>query len=144
MAPKDMDKSIARAAQIVRDADAIIIAAGAGMGVDSGLPDFRGNPGFWVAYPALAAEGAAFMDIASPAAFHGDLRRQARCPAVIEIGADVNVATVRHFADRVVLRHKGSVIRINPREPHVSHLHGVGIAVGAQQALAAIHAVLSS
>ena len=27
-------------------ADAVIIAAGAGMGVDSGLPDFRGDKGF--------------------------------------------------------------------------------------------------
>jgi len=69
MAPKDMDKSIARAAQIVRDADAIIIAAGAGMGVDSGLPDFRGKSGFWKAYPALAAAGVDFQAAASGASF---------------------------------------------------------------------------
>jgi len=35
---------------LIAQADAIIIAAGAGMGVDSGLPDFRGNTGFWNAY----------------------------------------------------------------------------------------------
>ena len=32
----------------------ILIAAGAGIGVDSGLPDFRGQDGFWKAYPPLA------------------------------------------------------------------------------------------
>lgn len=39
------------------------------MGVDSGLPDFRGNIGFWNAYPALAKAGLEFAQIASPAAF---------------------------------------------------------------------------
>ncbi|MEK5749957.1 NAD-dependent deacetylase, partial [Acinetobacter nosocomialis] len=32
---------------ILTRADALIISAGAGMGVDSGLPDFRGNHGMW-------------------------------------------------------------------------------------------------
>jgi hypothetical protein len=36
-------------------ADGLLITAGAGMGVDSGLPDFRGKNGFWRAYPALGA-----------------------------------------------------------------------------------------
>ena len=35
--------------------DALLVAAGAGMGVDSGLPDFRGDEGFWRAYPPFAA-----------------------------------------------------------------------------------------
>ena len=285
MSGHDMDvplldhAAIEQAAALVAKADALVIAAGAGIGVDSGLPDFRGNAGFWEAYPALAAEGTAFMDIASPAAFqsnprrawgfyghrlalyratvphagfellrkwgsakacgyfvftsnvdgqfqkagfdplridecHGSIhhmqcltpcsqrtwrdagfrpsidaarcellgmlpacphcggpvrpnilmfddwdwidsrreaqaaRRQnwlekARHPVVIEIGAGVNVATVRHFANRVVLRHKGSLIRINPREPYVSHLDGVGIAGGALRTLMAIDSVLS-
>jgi NAD-dependent SIR2 family protein deacetylase len=33
-----MDSAIERAAEIIRDADALLITAGAGMGVDSGLP----------------------------------------------------------------------------------------------------------
>jgi NAD-dependent SIR2 family protein deacetylase len=37
------------AAALVHQADLLIVAAGAGMGVDSGLPDFRGNDGFWKA-----------------------------------------------------------------------------------------------
>ena len=42
-----------RAARLITKADGLIITAGAGMGVDSGLPDFRGPQGFWRTYPAL-------------------------------------------------------------------------------------------
>lgn len=38
---------IQRAADWIRNADGIVIAAGAGMSVDSGLPDFRGTGGLW-------------------------------------------------------------------------------------------------
>lgn len=58
-----------RAADFIMAADAVMICAGAGMGVDSGLPDFRGNAGFWRAYPALAAARIAFEEIACPDAF---------------------------------------------------------------------------
>jgi NAD-dependent SIR2 family protein deacetylase len=51
---------IERAAEVILQADALIVAAGAGMGVDSGLPDFRGREGFWRAYPALATRDLAF------------------------------------------------------------------------------------
>jgi hypothetical protein len=69
---------------------------------------------------------------------------QVRRPVVVEIGAGVNIATVRHFAHRVVLQHKGSLIRINPREAHIGNLPGVGIAAGALDTLAAIDALLLS
>ena len=35
--------AIAEAAEAISRADAIFVTAGAGMGVDSGLPDFRGS-----------------------------------------------------------------------------------------------------
>jgi NAD-dependent SIR2 family protein deacetylase len=272
--------AIKQAAALIAQADALVIAAGAGMGVDSGLPDFRGNAGFWKAYPALAHDGVGFMDIATPSAFHADPRRawgfyghrlalyrktvphagfallrkwgeamqrgyfvftsnvdgqfqragfdslridechgsihhlqcmepcshatwdarafnpvvdaehcalvgsipacprcggiarpnilmfddwhwidtrraaqatrrqgwleQARRPVVIEIGAGVNVATVRHFSQRVVHQHNGALIRINPREAQVGSLRGVGIDAGAMQALTAIDALLGT
>jgi NAD-dependent SIR2 family protein deacetylase len=66
--------AIARAAILLREADGVVIAAGAGMGVDSGLPDFRGNQGFWKAYPPLARAGIHIAEIANPAAFAGDPR----------------------------------------------------------------------
>lgn len=51
------------------DADALVIAAGAGMGVDSGLPDFRGNEGFWRTYPALEKANLKFAEVATPQTF---------------------------------------------------------------------------
>jgi NAD-dependent SIR2 family protein deacetylase len=66
--------SIDFAAELIAGADALVIAAGAGMGVDSGLPDFRGNDGFWKAYPALANAKLNFIDVASPSTFHNDAR----------------------------------------------------------------------
>ncbi len=64
-----VDAAARRAAQYLREADALVICAGAGMGVDSGLPDFRGAEGFWRAYPALRDSGIVFEGIANPAAF---------------------------------------------------------------------------
>lgn len=42
------------------------------MGVDSGLPDFRGNEGFWTAYPAFRKLGLSFVKLANPAWFRSD------------------------------------------------------------------------
>ncbi len=47
------EEKLNRAAEWIREADGLLVTAGAGMGVDSGLPDFRGKNGFWRAYPAL-------------------------------------------------------------------------------------------
>lgn len=61
--------SIEQAARAIAQADAMIILAGAGMGVDSGLPDFRGKEGFWKAYPMLKDKRLNFRDMANPEAF---------------------------------------------------------------------------
>lgn len=60
------------AAAAVRNADALVIAAGAGMGVDSGLPDFRGNQGFWKAYPPYEKLGLEFTALANPVWYKKD------------------------------------------------------------------------
>ncbi len=62
-------KSIEQAALAISQSDALVILAGAGMGVDSGLPDFRGKQGFWKAYPMLEQTGHSFTDLANPEAF---------------------------------------------------------------------------
>ena len=49
-----LPQKIAQTAEWIGQARSLVIATGAGMGIDSGLPDFRGNNGFWRAYPALA------------------------------------------------------------------------------------------
>lgn len=61
-----------RAAEVLRSAQALLIGAGAGMGVDSGLPDFRGTQGFWRAYPAYARLGLDFASMANPRWFQED------------------------------------------------------------------------
>ena len=63
---------IKKAREIIEEADAIMIAAGAGMGVDSGLPDFRGKEGFWRAYPIAKKLGLSFQDLANPYWFKKD------------------------------------------------------------------------
>ncbi|CAD6538917.1 SIR2 family NAD-dependent protein deacylase [Paraburkholderia metrosideri] len=63
------DEKLEQAAALLREADGLLITAGAGMGVDSGLPDFRGRDGFWRAYPALRHHGFSFEDMANPARF---------------------------------------------------------------------------
>jgi NAD-dependent SIR2 family protein deacetylase len=42
------------------------------MGVDSGLPDFRGQEGFWNAYPPYRKLGLSFVEMANPDTFHAD------------------------------------------------------------------------
>src|SRR4051812_16277160 len=42
------------------------------MGVDSGLPDFRGPEGFWRAYPPYRALGLRFEELADPVHFADD------------------------------------------------------------------------
>lgn len=62
-------EEIRKAAGLLDRADGLIIAAGAGMGVDSGLPDFRGNEGFWRHYPAMQRAGLSFHKMAAPDQF---------------------------------------------------------------------------
>jgi NAD-dependent SIR2 family protein deacetylase len=66
------DERLERAAWAIRSAEAILIGAGAGMGVDSGLPDFRGDHGFWKAYPPYARLGLRFTALANPRWFQSD------------------------------------------------------------------------
>lgn len=70
-----MPNQFQHAADLISEADALVIAAGAGIGVDSGLPDFRGTEGFWQTYPVLGKEKVDFHSIASPEAFRTQPQR---------------------------------------------------------------------
>jgi len=59
-------EQIIKVQQYIKEADAVLITAGAGMGVNSGLPDFRGNKGFWNAYPIIKDLGISFQGMANP------------------------------------------------------------------------------
>ncbi len=65
----DRMDSIKKAAIAIKEAKYLLITAGAGMGVDSGLPDFRGNEGFWRAYPIAKKLGLNFQALANPTWF---------------------------------------------------------------------------
>jgi NAD-dependent SIR2 family protein deacetylase len=67
-----LDDALERAVRAIRSAKAILIGGGAGMGVDSGLPDFRGGAGFWKAYPPYAKLQLDFVSLANPRWFRQD------------------------------------------------------------------------
>ena len=69
-----MNFPIQNAAQAIQNADFLLFGAGAGLGVDSGLPDFRGDAGFWRAYPPFQKLGLGFADLANPHWFARDSR----------------------------------------------------------------------
>ncbi len=68
----NIQENLQKAKQLLEEADAIFITAGAGMGVDSGLPDFRGVEGFWNAYPKAKELGLKFEEMANPEWFESD------------------------------------------------------------------------
>ncbi len=67
-----MPAPLDRAAALLASAEALLICAGAGIGVDSGLPDFRGDEGFWRAYPPYQRLGLRFVELADPVHFAED------------------------------------------------------------------------
>lgn len=69
---EEVQAAIERAAAAIRTAPALLITAGSGLGVDSGLPDFRGNAGFWKAYPPFEQLGLSFSELANPIWFERD------------------------------------------------------------------------
>ena len=63
---------IQKAKQLLKESDCIFITAGAGMGVDSGLPDYRGAEGLWNEYPKARELGLHFEELANPQWFESD------------------------------------------------------------------------
>ena len=68
----ELQDAIESAAKVIQNAEALIIMAGAGMGVDSGLPDYRGDEGLWREYPRLKHLGLSFEEAANPQWFDKD------------------------------------------------------------------------
>lgn len=69
---KTLESALERAAKVIQDASAIIFTSGAGMSVDSGMPDFRSKHGFWKEYPVYEEQKLDFCDIAQPTWFDKD------------------------------------------------------------------------
>ncbi len=68
----DYAQAVEESAKLIKNAGVLVITAGAGMGVDSGLPDFRGDRGFWKAYPMYERLGLSFVEAANPTHFERD------------------------------------------------------------------------
>jgi NAD-dependent SIR2 family protein deacetylase len=125
-----------QAAALIAGADALLICAGAGMGVDSGLPDFRGDEGFWRAYPPYARLGLRFVELADPIHFAEDptlawgfyghrlsLYRNTKPHAgfaILRSWADSLAHGARVFTSNV----DGQFQRAGFDEPHVAEVHG--------------------
>jgi NAD-dependent SIR2 family protein deacetylase len=67
-----MEKLLNLASVKFNQASSLFILSGAGMGVDSGLPDFRGPKGFWKNYPLYKKQGVRFEEMANPVHFNRD------------------------------------------------------------------------
>lgn len=65
----ELAEQIKAAAKLILNADGLLITAGAGMYVDSGLSDIRDKERFGRAYPALRADGIGFQDISNADTF---------------------------------------------------------------------------
>ena len=67
-----LNTEFTKAAKAIKEASGMVIGAGAGFGVDSGLPDFRGDTGFWNAYPPYRKKNLSFIELANPKWFESD------------------------------------------------------------------------
>lgn len=67
------DINFSKARDIIRDSDAVIVYTGAGMSAPSGAPTFRGDNGFWKAFPQYEALGMNFQMMANPRTFEDHL-----------------------------------------------------------------------
>lgn len=67
-----LENEIKRAAHLLTEADGLIILAGAGMGVDSGLPDYRGTVGWWTNHAAFKQAGVTYEKASSGRMFFHD------------------------------------------------------------------------
>jgi NAD-dependent SIR2 family protein deacetylase len=63
---KDLESAYKIAINLIQNANTILVSAGPGMGVDSGLPDSRGDTGFYKAYPSFSESGLKFHTVATP------------------------------------------------------------------------------
>jgi NAD-dependent SIR2 family protein deacetylase len=67
-----MKTELHRAAQLIGNAECLLITAGAGMSVDSGLPDYRGKDGFWNHFPVYRELGVDYARMTRPSGFTRD------------------------------------------------------------------------
>ena len=70
MVEKSTAQAIEQAAAVIADADALLVCAGAGMSIDSGLPGFRGAGGLWTMSTKDGEKSVPVVDVAQPKWFY--------------------------------------------------------------------------
>jgi NAD-dependent SIR2 family protein deacetylase len=123
------------ATKALKECDYLIITAGAGMGVDSGLPDFRGVEGFWRAYPYAKKLGVRFEELANPVwfeekpqmawAFYGDrlnLYREVEPHIGFKLLLDVAKSKKDYFV--ITSNVDGQFQKANFQEDKIDEIHG--------------------
>ena len=71
-AAAEVARRLDRAAEIIRSATALVVAAGAELNTDFGWPDYRHSESLWADFPAYRTLGLRFEDLARPAHFELD------------------------------------------------------------------------
>ncbi len=67
--PAGLETRLERAAELIGSATCLLIAAGSGLNVGFGWPDYRDERSFWTAFPACETLGFGFDDLARPERF---------------------------------------------------------------------------
>ncbi|OMJ65871.1 hypothetical protein SteCoe_37497 [Stentor coeruleus] len=68
----NITKELLKAKEVIKQCNFLMITAGAGMSVDSGLPDFKGSHSFWEAYPPMKKLALTLPEVSNPLWFHRD------------------------------------------------------------------------
>lgn len=107
------------AARLIEQADALLICAGAGMGFDSTLPDFRDNNEFWEAYSVLKKENLIFSDLADPEVFD---KNSPRAWGFYDYQCKLYSQTTPHDGYQILKR--WSLLKNNPSFIYTSNVDG--------------------
>lgn len=114
------------AAELLSQADGLLITAGAGISIDSGK---MFNDDGWIA-------DRADRRISRPQTWLARLQR----PVVLEVGAGTVIPTVRRFGESIGC----PLIRVNTSEARVGLRRDIAIPLGALDGLSQIHAAFTS
>lgn len=68
----ELEHLLEAASEVVKNAEAILVCAGAGMSVDTNLPTYRDREGFWNDYPLYRDIGKDYVAMKSPHGFTSD------------------------------------------------------------------------
>jgi len=69
----ELEHLLADASRVIKNAEAVLVCAGAGMSVDTNLPTYRDKEGFWNDYPFYRDIKKDYVAMASPYGFKSDV-----------------------------------------------------------------------